>query len=81
LLDEVAASDDHEVIGHLGHLGQDVARHEDGAALLGEVHEEVADPADPLGVESVGGLVEQDGVRVAEQQTAASPSRWRIPRE
>ena len=36
-------------------------------ALTGEVDEHVADPADALGVEAVGRLVEDDRVRVAEQ--------------
>ena len=46
---------------------QQVAADQDRLALAGEVHEHVADPADALGVEAVGGLVEDDRVRVAEQ--------------
>ncbi len=33
------------------------------------MHEHVADPADPFGVETVGRFVEHDGVRITEQHT------------
>ena len=36
---------------------------------MSQLDEQAADPADAFGVESVGGLVEQDGVRIAEQDT------------
>ena len=67
LLDQPAAADDDEVVGHQRHLRQQVAADEHRLALPGEVHEHVADPADALGVEPVGRLVEDHGVRVAEQ--------------
>ena len=66
LLDQPAAADHDEILRHQRHLRQEVAADEHGAALLGEVHEDVADPADALGVEPVGRLVEDHRVRVAE---------------
>ena len=53
----------------MAELADEVARHEDGAALLGEVAEVVAQPADAVGVEAVGRFVEQQDARVAEQRT------------
>src|SRR5690606_36201131 len=41
---------------------------EDGPALVGEVAEQRTDPADAFGVEPVGGLVEEEDLRVAEQR-------------
>ena len=52
--------------GHQRHLRQQVAADEHGRALLGEVDEDVADPADALRVEPVGRLVEDHRVRIAE---------------
>ena len=69
LLDQPALPDDDEVVGHQRHLAELVAADQHGAALPGEVREHVADPADAFGVEAVGGLVEDDRVRVAEQHT------------
>ena len=66
LLDQPAVPDDDEVVGHQGIsdsrwlLTSTVLPCRRGA-------EHVADPADALRVEPVGGLVEDDGVRVAEQ--------------
>ena len=45
-----------------------MARHQDGAALPGEVAQERAQPRDALGVEAVGGLVEHEDARVAEER-------------
>ncbi len=67
LLDQPAPPDDDEVVGHQRDLRQQVAADEHRAALAGEVDEDVADPADALGVEPVGRLVEDHRVRVAEQ--------------
>jgi hypothetical protein len=50
--------DDHDLVRELGDLGQDVARDEHRAAAAGEGAQEGAQPADPLGVEPVGRLVE-----------------------
>ena len=65
---ELPVRDDHGVVDGLGHLGQQVRRHQDGAPLAGQVAHEVAQPGDALGVESVGGLVEDQDVGVADQR-------------
>jgi hypothetical protein len=41
---------------------------QDRASLAGEVAQELPDPGDALRVEAVGGLVEQQDLRVAEQR-------------
>ena len=81
LLDEPAAADHDEVVGHEGDLGEQVAADEHGATLTGEVHEHVADPADALGVEAVGRLVEDDacaGRRAARRPGRALPHAERV---
>ena len=65
--EEPAGADDDEVVGEHGELGDQVARHEDRAALVGEAAQRVAQPADAVGVESVGRLVEQQHLGFAEQ--------------
>ena len=62
-----ALADHHEVVGHQLHLAEQVAGHEDRAAVGGEALQEAAEPVDALGVESVRRLVEQQGARVAEE--------------
>ena len=57
---ELAAADHDDLVDRLRHLGQHVARHEHGAALAGLPAQEVAQPADALRVEPVGGLVEHE---------------------
>ena len=64
---ELAAADHDEVVGEHAELADEVARHEHRAAAAGEVGEVVAQPADAVGVEAVGRLVEQQDLRVAEQ--------------
>ena len=64
-----AAVDDRDAVARLLDLREQVARDEDGdAALGGEVAHELADLADAGRVEAVGGLVEDQDVRVAEQR-------------
>ena len=65
--DERAPADDDEPLGGERHLGDEVARDEHGAALGGQVAQQVADPADALGVEPVDRLVEEQHAGVAEQ--------------
>jgi hypothetical protein len=67
--DQPPAVDDHDPVCELSHLGEDVAGDEDGPALLDEVAQKAAQPADALRVEAVGRLVEEQHVRVAEQRT------------
>ncbi len=59
--------DDDHVVDGLGHLGQEVARDDDGATFVGESTEKAAQPVHPNGVEAVGGLVQHEQLRVAEQ--------------
>ena len=66
--DQLAAADHDQVVGGERHLGHEVGGDEDRAALGGEPLEQVAHPVDALGVEAVDGLVEHDGLRVAEQR-------------
>ena len=68
LVDELAAVDHHDVVDRLRHLGQHVAGDEHRAALGGHAAQEVAQPADALRIEAVGGLVEDQHLRVAEQR-------------
>ena len=61
-------------------LAQDMAGEQDGAALAGQRAQEVAEPADGLGIEAVGGLVEDEQARVADQgageaEALADPER------
>jgi len=52
--------DDADPIRQLVDLGEDVARHEDSDALVGELPEEAAYLDDAGGVEAVRGLVEDE---------------------
>jgi hypothetical protein len=65
--EELAAPDDDQVVGGQRHLAHQVARHQHGAALGGERLEELADPADALGVQAVDRFVEHQDRGVAEQ--------------
>jgi hypothetical protein len=47
----------------------EVARHEDRAAPVGEVAEVGAQPADAVRVQAVGWLVEQKDLRVTEERS------------
>ena len=69
LLDQPSTTDDDEVVGHQRDLGEEMAADEDRPPVPGEGHEHVADPAHALGIESVGRLVEDQRVRIAEQDT------------
>src|SRR5829696_3135260 len=64
-----ALGDDHDVVDGLLDLGEVVAGHEHGPPAGGVAAEEVAKPADALGIQPVGGLVEHEDARVAEQRT------------
>ena len=67
LRDRAPARDHHDLVGGLRHLRQHVAGDEHGAALRGHRAQEVAQPADALRVQAVGGLVEHQHARVAQQ--------------
>ena len=66
--DEPSLADDHELVGGLGHLAHQVARDEDGTTLGGQAAQELADPADAVGVEPVDRLVEHQHAGVAQQR-------------
>ena len=56
--DQPPAADDDQVLGGQRDLAHQVRGEEDRAALGGQALEQVADPEDALGVQAVGGLVE-----------------------
>ena len=64
---EAATADDDEVVGDLGHLGHQVGGDEDGAALVGQEAQQVADPHHAVGVEPVDRFVQHHDRRVAQQ--------------
>ncbi len=65
--DQPAGGDDDQVVGKLLHLGKEMAGDQHGAAVGGEGFEQVAHPADTVGVQAVGRLVEDQDPRVADQ--------------
>ena len=67
LPDDPPAVDDDDVVDGLLDLGEHVAGDEDRAPLAGRAAQEVAQPADALRVQAVGGLVEHEDLRIAEQ--------------
>ena len=77
--DEPAPTDHDDVLGGDRHLVHQVAGHEDGAALGGQALEQVADPADALGVEAVDRLVEDRASPDRPRRATAMPSRWPMP--
>ena len=70
LHDEPAGADHDDAVDGLLDLGQHVAGDQHRAALGGERDEDVAQPAHALRVQAVGGLVEHEDLRVAEQRGA-----------
>ena len=70
--DQAAPADYDEAVGGLGHLADQVARHEHCPAFSGESTQEVAYPPDPLGVEAVDRLVEEQNGGIAEQRRGDS---------
>jgi hypothetical protein len=57
--DEAATMDDHDAVDGLGDLRQEVTGDKDRLPLRGERPKEVPQPPHPLGIEAVGGLVQQ----------------------
>ena len=64
--------DDHDSVGKLRHLREHVTGDEHGSPPLGEPTQKAAQPADALGVEAIGRLVEDQNVRVTEQRAGDS---------
>ena len=67
LRDDPAPADEDQVVGDLLDLVQQVGGEQHGAALRGVLLEQPAHPVDARRVEAVGGLVEDQHARVAEQ--------------
>ena len=65
ILDEPAATDHDRLVRELRHLGEHMARDQHGVALGSEAPQEVAEPTDPLGVQAVRRLVEDQDARLA----------------
>ena len=59
--------EDQHPVHRLGHLGQEVAGHQHGAAPRGQAAQQVTQPADPLRVQAVGRLVQDQQLRIGEQ--------------
>ncbi len=62
------AADHDDLVRADRHLAHEVRRDEDGTPLLCEGAEEVADPANALGVEPVHGFVEEQDPRIAQER-------------
>ena len=60
--------DDDDFVGRERHLAHQVARDKDRSPLPGQALQEVAHPADPVGVETVHRFVEEQHLGVAEQR-------------
>ena len=65
--DDPALSDQHQVVGDLLDLVEQVGGEQHGAASLGVLLEQPAHPVDAGRVEAVGGLVEDQDARVTEE--------------
>jgi hypothetical protein len=59
--------DHHHPVGGLGDLGQQVAGHQDRPALAAEAAQQLAQPSDALGIETVGGLIEDQHLGITQQ--------------
>ena len=65
--DQPALVQDHDVVDGLGDLREQMTRHDDGAPGVGLAAQEGPQPVHALRVEAVGGLVEDEHRRLAEQ--------------
>ena len=68
IAEQPASADDDHVIGGEGHLAHEVRGQEDGPALIREAAQQVADPADAVGVQPVDRFVEDQRLRVRQQR-------------
>ncbi len=81
LVHEAPLRDDEHRVDGLLHLGEQVRRDEDRAALAGELPEESAHPLDAFGVEPVRGLVENEHTGIAQESVRKSESLAHAERE
>ncbi len=65
--DEGAPPDDHQVGRRQRHLTHQMAGDEDGPTFGSQRLEQIADPEDPLGIQAVDGLVEEQDPGVAQE--------------
>src|SRR5213595_3194414 len=65
---EPSLIDDHRLVDGLSDLAQDVAGEEDRPPLARECSQEVAQPADALGIKAVRRLIEDQDSRIAHQR-------------
>src|SRR5665811_1408191 len=66
-VDETAFGDNDDVVDRRLDFCEHVARNQDGAPFTGEVAQEAPQPDDAFGIESVGGFIEDEDLRIAEQ--------------
>ena len=66
--DDLAAADHHQLVGDLLDFAQQVRGQQHGSRAVGEVAQEPAHPHDALGVQAVGGLVEDEHLGVVHQR-------------
>src|SRR5262245_26274538 len=64
---KLASGDDHHLVGRLGDLAEHMAGDDDGAALARERAQQRAEPGDAPRVKTVGRLIEEEDLGVAEQ--------------
>ena len=67
LRDAPPVVDHHGFVGYGGHLGEHVTRDQNGASAVCQGAEQIAQPSDPGRIEPVGGLIQHQDARFAEQ--------------
>ena len=79
--DEMPAVDNDHGVHRVGDLGQDMAGYQDGAALGGQAAQQVTQPANPLRVEAVGRLVQDQQIGIGEQRGGQAEALAHTERE
>ena len=65
--DQLTHADHHQIVGHLSHLTEEMAADQHGFTLTGEMNEHIANPANTFGVQAIGWFIQDDGMRIAQQ--------------
>ena len=82
LFEQSACVDDTDAVGQMCDLGEDVARHEDGhAVLVNQPPEQLADLDDPGRVETIGRFIEDEQLGAMEQRTGERETLFVAQRE
>ena len=68
LVERATAVDEHQPVADLLELAQVVRRHEHGAPRAGQGADQRPDVAHALWIEPVGGFIEDEQIRIAEQR-------------